>query len=134
MSNMSFDAPIVVATMLCNEVIEDVRSRNKSAIGIFNAVNTAVLPAVHPRMFVFVSVTNVKGFGEFSIVLRSPSGKALVDIQGQIEQADPVAVYDLVVELLGVPLEEEGVHFVDVMHKGTILGGRRFTVLQGANG
>lgn len=124
------DSPICVATILCNEVIEDVRSHNKSAIGIFNAVQAPNLPATHPRMFLMVSVTNVKGNANIKMVLRAPSGKSLANIEGKIENGDPLAVYDLVVEMQNTPLEEEGVHFMDVFSNGELLGGRRFSVVK----
>lgn len=123
------DLPICVATVLCDQVIEDARSHNKSAIGIFNAIQTGALPATHPRMYLLVSVTNVTGTCEVRMVMRAPSGKSLVNIEGKIENGEPLATYDLVVELLSVPIEEEGVHFVDVLNGPNLLGGRRFTVI-----
>jgi hypothetical protein len=123
------DAPICVATLLCNEVIEDVRSHNKSAIGIFNAIQTPSLPATHPRMFLMVSLTNVKGNAAVRMVLRSPSGKSVANIEGKIDNGDPLATYDLVIELLSIPLEEEGVHVMDVFSGDHHVGGRRFSVM-----
>jgi hypothetical protein len=124
------DLPVCVATVLCDQVIEDVRSRNKSAIGIFNAIQTAQLPATHPRMYAMVSVTNVAGTVEIQMVLRSPSGKSVVNLEGKIEHGEPLATYDLVIELLGIPIEEEGVYFLDVMNGQNHLGGRRFSVVR----
>ena len=64
-----------------------------------------------------------------SFSLKSPSGKELLRINGAANSGgDPLAVIDLVVEVLGLVLGEEGVHFVDVLSGEALLGSRRFTV------
>ena len=41
---------------------------------------------------------------------------------------DPLEVRDFVLELLNVPLSEEGVHFVNLFSDNNLLSERRFTV------
>ncbi len=50
------EKPICVSLIICNEVIEDKRSGNKTLVGLFNSVMAPALPVVHPRMFVMASL------------------------------------------------------------------------------
>ena len=52
-----FESPrlICVSLIVCNEVIEDKRSGNKTLVGLFNGIMTPRLPASHPRCNDFAS-------------------------------------------------------------------------------
>lgn len=120
--------PVCVAVVICNDVIEDKRTNNKTLVGLFNAISVPGLPVSHPRMSVLVSITNVVRTTNISVVLRAPSGGTILEVGGPIESDDPLSVQDLVVELMGTPFEESGVYFVDVLAESRYLGGRRFWV------
>lgn len=121
--------PVCIAVILCNEVIEDKRTSNKTLVGLFNAVGVSALPATHPRLFLFASLTDIHADASVSFSVRAPSGREALRIDGVAGSGgDPLAVIDLVVEVLGLTLAEEGVHFVDVLSGDTLLSTRRFTV------
>jgi hypothetical protein len=117
--------------MICNEIIEDVRSHNKSLINVFNAVSAPQLPIVHPRMMVLASVTNVSGDFEVSLVLRAPSGHTVFKVDGKFTAPDPLSVIDVQFELIGTPIEQLGTYTIDLMAGSAYLGGRRFQVIAG---
>jgi hypothetical protein len=125
------DPPVCVAIVICNEVIEDVRTRNKTLVSLFNAIHVETLPANHPRCFLMASLTNLKGQIPLTFVIRTPSDKELMKMEGAIGSDDPLQVLDVVVEVRGLPLEETGVYMVDVFAGRTHLGNRRFQVFLG---
>ncbi len=128
-SDLSSDTPVCVAIVICNEIIEDKRSSNKTLVSLFNSIGVASLPAMHPRLFLMASLTNLREEIDVSFVIKSPSEKELLRIDGRASSGgDPLPVIDLVVEVLGLTVVEEGVHFVDVLSGDTLLGSRRFTV------
>ena len=130
---LSSDRPVCVAIVICNEIIEDKRTSNKTLVSLFNSINVAALPAMHPRLFLMVSLTNLREEIPVSFVIKSPSEKELMRMDGRVSGGgDPLAVIDLVVEVLGLTVGEEGVHFVDVVSGDTLLGSRRFTVTRQA--
>jgi len=45
-------ASLCLAIIICNEVIEDKRTNNKTLVGLFSRIGTKAVPCVHPRMFV----------------------------------------------------------------------------------
>jgi hypothetical protein len=122
------EIPLCVALVLCNEVIEDRRSGNKTLVGLFNNIGTANLPALHPRMFLFATLTGGIGLWPFTFRILSPSGAEVMRIEDKTDFQDPFIGHDLVIELRNLPLNEEGVYFVDLLVGETPLLHRRFTV------
>lgn len=130
-SDLSSDKPLCVAIIICNEIIEDKRTSNKTLVSLFNSIGVAALPAAHPRLFLMASLTNLREEMPVSFRIKSASGKDLLRVDGVAGSGgDPLAVVDLVVEVLGLTVAEEGVHFVDVVSGDILLGSRRFTVMR----
>ncbi len=110
------DQPVCVAIIICNEIIEDKRTSNKTLVSLFNSVGVQALPVTHPRLFLMASLTNLRTDLPVSFSIKSPSGREILRVNGAASSGgDPLAVIDLVVEVLGLSLGEEGVHFVDVL-------------------
>ncbi|GAB4455411.1 MAG: hypothetical protein OHK0029_11490 [Armatimonadaceae bacterium] len=122
------EKPICVALVICNEVIEDKRSGNKTLVGLFNGIMTPQLPATHPRMYLMASLTSGTGEWEFTFVITAPSGLEVFRMKDTARFTDPLVGHDLVVELRNLPLEEAGVYFVDLLIGSTPIANRRFTV------
>ena len=127
----SLDAPLCVAVVICNEVIEDKRTSNKSLIGIFNAINVPQLPVTHPRLNVLASLTNLNGDVPISLTITAPNGGEVVKAEGSVTIEDPLAVVDVVFEINGLPIEQLGTYMIDVFNQSVHLGGRRFQVIAG---
>lgn len=122
------DQPICVSVIICNEIIEDKRTNNKTLVSLFNSMTVTALPAFRPSMAIMVSLTNGLGKWPIAIVIKSPSDKEIARIQFEVAFRDPIAVDDYSFTLQMLPLPEEGVYFVDVVCGNYPLGHRRFTV------
>ncbi len=122
------ERPICVALVICDVVVEDKRSGNKTLVGLFNSIIAPQMPAVHPRMFLMASLTSGRGTWPFTFRITAPSGRELLRMQEVTKFTDPLAVHDVIVELRNLPLEETGVHFVDLMLGDSPIANRRFTV------
>ena len=131
-SPAAIERPNCIAIVICNEVIEDKRTNNKTLVGLFNRIEAPQLPATHPRMFIMASLTNGLGHWPITFRISSPSGKEIMRVDGQGDFQDPLVVADLVVEVRGLTLEEEGIHFVD-LYVGSEISNiqRRFAVERG---
>lgn len=127
------DWPLCLALVICNDVLEDRRSGNKSLIGLFNTIHTRGLPATHPRCYVYLSLTGFKGNLPLSIEVHSQQHE-IARMDGQVSAEDAGAVADVVIELEGLPLPEEGEYRVVVSARGEPLAARSFSVelLEGA--
>jgi hypothetical protein len=122
------ERPICVALVICDVIVEDKRSGNKTLVGLFNSIVAPQFPAVHPRMFLMASLTSGRGTWPFTFRITAPSGRELLRMEEAARFVDPLAVHDVVVELRNLPLEETGVHFVDLMLMDLPVANRRFTV------
>lgn len=121
--------PVCVSTLICNEVIEDKRSGNKTVVGIFNAVGAAQLPATHPRMTIMASITNVDRELPVQLVMRGPEGKELLRADASVPSRTPGDVVDLLFEINNTTFTEYGDHTVEVRVGGETVGARRFQVI-----
>lgn len=124
------ECPTCVAMVICNEIIEDKWTNNKSLIGLFSSIAAPGLPAQHSRMFIMVSLTDGRGDWPCLLRIESPTGEELFKAEGSIQFDDPLAVHDLVMEVRGLPLPEAGEYHVGLICGGRPLGSRRFTVVQ----
>jgi len=122
------DRPLCIAVILCNDCIEDKRTNNKTLVNLFNSITAPVLPASQPRLVVMASLTNGIGRWPVSFSIRTPSGKAMMRVDGEAVFSDPLAVMDIVIAFNNLTFTEEGVYFVDVLTDSYPLGNRRFTV------
>lgn len=126
---MSFEKPTCLALILCDYIIEDKLTGNKSLIGLFSHILTNQLPCVHNRMCVVVSLSN--GRGEIPIKLSITSlsnSEKIFEATGKVAFNDPLAVCDLVFDLRQVPFKTEGTYVIAVSYESTQLLERRFTV------
>ena len=126
---MQTQTPKCISIVICNEVLEDKRTNNKSLIGLFNMVATTALPCVQPRLCILVSL--VEGQGEVPVKIRivSPSNETLVQVEGKQHFDSPRDVADLVFEFQSLPLHEAGEYAVDVFANDEHRAERRFTLL-----
>ena len=120
--------PSCISVVVCNEIIEDVRTHNKTLVSLFNSIVVQKSPAVHHRMFVMASLTDGRGTWPVSFVIRAPGGAELMRFDAEAAFPDPVTVVDISVEIIGLALPELGVYFVEVVTGTYPLGSRRFTV------
>lgn len=124
------ECPTCVAMIICNEIIEDRWTNNKSLIGLFSTISTPGLPAQHSRMFIMASLTDGRGEWPFVLRIESPNGEELFKAEGQLFFDDPLVVHDVVMEVRGLPLPEAGEYHVWLVCGTRLLGSRRFAVVQ----
>ena len=127
--------PSCLAIVLCDYVIEDKATNNKSLIGLFNRIHAAKFPCSHPRMVIYISITDGRGDTQVEVFLeRGRDRREVFKAQGKVEFREPNHVIDLVFDLRGVVFEEAGAYFVGIRTSaGKVLGERKFQVA-GARG
>ena len=119
--------PEPIALIICNEVIEDKRTNNKTLVGLFNRIYVADIPATHPRMFIVASLTGLTGTVPISFRISSPTTE-IARLNGKAESDDPEAVLDVVVELRDLPISELGTHSIEVLANDVPIARRRFEI------
>lgn len=127
---MGSELPRCVSLLLCDYVVEDKRTGNKSFIGTFNGISGSQIPMRHDRMFVVISLTNI--FDPCSIVVRivQPEGDPLLEMKGEVQTDSPLQVFDMVLEFRGIVFPSVGQHSVEVTCESELLAMRQFDVTQ----
>jgi hypothetical protein len=131
---MSSIEPLCLALVLCDTVIEDARSRNKSLINMFNGVLSPAVPVRHDKMCAFAAFTG--GRGQVPIRLRlcydKEYPKDLLCLGGTIEfpTDNPHAVVDIVFEIRGFVFSRFGQYTFELLAGDTPLTTRRFSVTE----
>lgn len=122
------EKPSCVALVICNEVIEDKKTNNKTLVSLFDHIAVGRLPTTHGRLFVMASFTDGRGRWPMTFRITSPSGQVVLRIEGEAVITDPLAVVDVVMEVRDLPLDEQGVYDVDFLFDNEVRAHRRFTV------
>lgn len=99
--------PSVQAILLCEKIIEEVETHNKSLISIFNRVNSIGIP-VAVRLALYARLTDAEGTYVFKIdVVRLADDKKIAQIiSAPLEIADRLRSFELAIQF-PVPIQFE---------------------------
>jgi hypothetical protein len=120
--------PTALAMVICDAVLRDGSSKKPTLVGLFNQVTAPVLPAMHPRMHVFLSLTNGHGRQPFLLECKAPDNRTVFETRGEVEFGRPVDVQDLNIELRGLVFEQQGTYLFRFSCGGEFVASRGFTV------
>ncbi len=121
--------PIPLAMVICDTLIEDRVTGKKSLIGMFNNVNSGVIPGAHPRMNIFLIMT--EGIGDYDGVLRCVSDEELapiMEMKGPIAFKDPHQIVELNFELRNIRFPKYGEYRFEFLCNNELLISRKFKV------
>jgi hypothetical protein len=125
----------VLAKILCDLVITDAETNKKSLIGLFDRIETTVLPCVVHELHAYLSLTD--GHGRLPLVLTcvtADSPDILFCGQVVVEFLDPLQVVELHFVFPNARFPQAGEYRFQLFAAGTLLRERKFLVdLAGAD-
>jgi len=122
--------PIALAMVVCDTVIDDRKTGKKSVIGMFNNITVSKVPALHPRLNIFISMT--EGNGDYTCKLQCiyvDENSPVAELGGPIVFKNPQQIIEFNFELCGLPLPKYGTYRFDFYCNDIIVISRKFTVL-----
>jgi len=122
-------SPLGLAIVVCDQIIEDKLTSKKSLIGIFNQIAAANFPCTHPRVSVFVCLT--EGSNNYSARLRivhDETDTVIADLNGPIQFTDANAVVELNFDLIGLTFPQPGLYSIEFYCDDALVLERRFNV------
>ncbi len=122
--------PKYLAMLLCDYVVIDAETRNKSLIGIFNRINASKFPVRHDRMHVFVALTNGHGAYDAALKVKNSLGEEVMSLDGKVEMQDPLAVAEINFNIRGLVIPQPGRYFVEFTCDGELLVDRHFDAVK----
>ena len=130
-SHPNVPAPVAIALVVCDNVDQS-SSGKRALVGLFDRISAVRFPAVHPRLCVYVSITDVRRFTHCKLdIVHGETDKPIVVSQGPMpEEGGPIAVWALVFELEGLQFPEPGTYFVRFFGNDQILVQRPIEVIE----
>jgi hypothetical protein len=123
-------APIGLAIVICDQIIEDKLTGKKSLIGIFNQIGAQNFPCRHPQVCVFVSLTEGRGQCVARLrIVHDESNHVVAEVNGQIQFPDVHTVVELNFNLVGLTFPDPGVYSIEFYCDDSLVLERRFHVV-----
>lgn len=122
---------IPLAMIICDTIIQDAISGKKSLIGVFSRINSKNMPLQHPRMNIFLVLT--EGNGPYKCELRCLDGdnnQPIVQTHGEIEFQDPRQIVELMFDFSGIVFPDYGMYRFEFLCDGEPVISRKFEVAQ----
>lgn len=103
------ELPIGLALIVCDNIIEDIRSRKKSMIGLFSQIHAESFPYTHPSLNMLVSFTGCIGDFPCTIVCEHVEDhKVIFSVNCGISAKSPIDVVDVVIAMKAVTFPVPG--------------------------
>jgi hypothetical protein len=129
----SSEKPILLSMSLCDLVVRDERTHKISLINLFNEVRAPQFPCHHPRLHVYVCLTN--GRGEYQGALTfvdADEDKVLAKLEGRLAFRSPLQVVEMNFELNAVAFPHPGTYRFEFLCDGELIGARTLRAIAGA--
>ena len=119
--------PIAIAMVICDMVIEDVRTRKKSLVGLFNNISTSKVPVTHPRLNVYIALT--EGRGDYDAELRCinlDDNEIVGGMKGPLKFVSPQQIVEFNFEICNFVLPRYGNYRFDFLCSDRLVISRKF--------
>jgi hypothetical protein len=126
-TNYQKEKPLGVAIVICEKVITEAQSNNKTLVSTFNHIRAKTLPCRHPRMAIYVALTNGSGEKKVELVFKL-GNRAMMKLGGKIKFQNPNHVIELVFDLRSVVFPEPGLYAFEVFADDEYVFESRFNV------
>ncbi|MGA2659816.1 MAG: hypothetical protein ABSH34_20120 [Verrucomicrobiota bacterium] len=128
---MGTERPLGIALVICDRVIVDATTHEKTLVASFNRIRAQFFPAMHPRMSFFISVTNGRGTMQGRIrCINESDQKPVFSASGPLIFKDPLHVVEMTFQVRNAVFPNPGVYNVEFLCDDDIILQRRFQVAQ----
>lgn len=105
--------PAPIALVVCDNVYRE-PSGKKALMGLFDIVFAPKFPAAHPKMCIYVSVTDIRPNSKLRIdIVFGETDEPLLTIAGDVpKNVDPTAIVDLTFNINNLVFPKAGTYFV----------------------
>jgi hypothetical protein len=124
------EKPLGVAIVVCEKVITEAKTGNKTLVSTFNNIQANGFPCKHPSMAVYVALTN--GTGEKHVLLVFKKADKNIDIMrmgGKVGFENPNHVVELIFNLRNCIFPEAGLYAFEIWADEEFIFDGRFNVV-----
>lgn len=121
--------PVPIALVVCDNVYTEPGGK-QALVGLFNRISARKFPAIHPRLCVFVSLTEALPGTKCKLdIVHAETDEPVLAAEGPMPRdLGPIAVWDLVFRFENVHFKEPGKYYVRFFGNDTIILQRPFEV------
>ena len=119
---------VCLSCILCELVIQDQETKNKSLINMFNHVMVAALPARMHRLSVMISITDGRGASSGKLEILDPDGTPVIRGTNPVTFHDPIVIIDLCYEFRDVLFHKPGRYSINFWLGDDLIVMRPFTI------
>jgi len=128
---MATEKPIGAAIVICDKVINESPSQNKTLVSTFNTIAAPKFPCAHERMSVYVALTNGQGKKQVQLLLKQAGNtKEIFQISANVDFANPNHVAELIFNIRRIIFTTPGVYAFEVLADNEYIFESRFNVVQ----
>lgn len=124
--------PVLKSILVCDQIIEDVVTRKKTLVGVFERVMSPTFPIHHGALGVFFQISDAEGEYQFSLELADVAhNKTMGVAQLPPTQIDsPVQVSNFALMFQGLRFENPGLHEFRLWVGSELIGQHALSVVQ----
>ena len=127
--------PIVITMVMCDHVLQDVRTNKKSLIGLFNQFNVGKFPSKIRTFSVFVKLTEGRGAPNCELrCINAETNDLIAQLTGPINFKNPNDILDFTFQIDGLSFPAPGDYRFEFLSEGKLLSSNRFKVIQNNRG
>ena len=121
--------PIGVALVVCERVIIEEQTKNKTLVSIFNNISVRGFPCRHDRLCVYVALTNGQGDSNISLVLKLiEDGSKVFSADGAVQFQDAQQTVEVIFAIRDFTFYKPGAYAFEVYADNEYVFESRFTV------
>ncbi len=126
------EKPLGIALIICDRVITDAKTQEKTLVATFNRIMAEGFPCLHPRMSIFVAVTNGRGVTstQLQCVTEDHKDEVVFRLDGSITFPDPTHVVEMSFQMNNITFNKPGLHSIEFFCEGELILQSRFEVLK----
>lgn len=117
--------------LLCDDVFRDIDTKKTIAVGIFDTLFATQVPALHPQLCFFITLTDGHGNYELSLAIENAqNGDVILELKGPLMIADPLKTADITLKVHHAVFPVFGKYWACLKIGGTLIKQRPFFVVQ----
>jgi hypothetical protein len=123
--------PSIKAILICDQIIHELGTNKKSLIGIFEDIHMLKFPSTHPRIGVYVNLTDAHGEYAIEVRMLGTDRKEIARVPPQTVRIDnPLKTCELALQMQNTPFKEPGKYEFQIFANGELLATKGFNVRQ----
>jgi hypothetical protein len=115
----------------CDQILIDPETGKSNLIGLFNGITAISFPARHPRMHVFITLTNYQGEGKAKLTFFDPESAEIGSMEiDHVKCDDPSHMLDFNFTIKGMEFKKPGDYKVKFFVNSQLVASKNLSLIK----